>query len=78
MCIKCRCFHNKSQILGVQNEVLYPGAGHSLPGFSGMAAHVALLLLIAVLGPSLSVAWSDYDDYDSDYDSGSNNVSANN
>ena len=47
-----------------------------------MAARLALLLLVAVLGPSLSVAWPDYysdsdSDYDSDYDYGSNNVSTN-
>ena len=41
-----------------------------------MAAKFALLLLVAVLGPSLSVA--QYTDYDSDYDSTIHDVSTNN
>ena len=41
-----------------------------------MAAKFALLLLVAVLGPSLSAA--QYTDYDSDYDSTIHDVSTNN
>ena len=40
-----------------------------------MAAMVSLLLLVALLGPSLSVA--QYTDYDSDYDSTIHDVSTN-
>ena len=40
-----------------------------------MAAKFALLLLVAVLGPSLSDAFAHLPDYDSDFEYGSNDVS---
>ena len=40
-----------------------------------MAAKFTLLLLVAVLGPSLSVAFSHLPDYDEDYYYGSSDVS---